>query len=69
MFKKILILSLILTLLSSTSVFAESKTSGVKSTYSKTKRLTPKEKEIRKQMFNNAVQNGGNRAKYYNIYY
>lgn len=69
MFKKILILSLILTLLSSTSVFAESKTRGVKSTYSKTKRLTPKEKEIRKQMFNNAVQNGGNRAKYYNIYY
>ena len=69
MFKKILILSLILTLLSNTSVFAESKTSSVKSTYSKTKRLTPKEKEIRKQMFNNAVQNGGNRAKYYNIYY
>ena len=69
MFKKILILSLILTLLSNTSVFADSKTSGVKSTYSKTKRLTPKEKEIRKQMFNNAVQNGGKRAKYYNIYY
>lgn len=69
MFKKILILSLILTLLSNTFVFAESKTSGVKSTYNKTKRLTPKEKEVRKQMFNNAVQNGGNRAKYYNIYY
>ena len=68
MFRKILILSLILILLSNTSVFAESKTYSKQNT-NKTKRLTPKEKEVRKQMFNNAVQNGGNRAKYYNIYY
>lgn len=34
-----------------------------------TTRLTPKQKEIRKQMFNNAIKNGNNRAKMYNIYY
>ena len=63
--KKILILLLALTLFASMPVLANSKTKDV----NKNKRLTPKEKEVRKQMFNNAVQNGGNRAKYYNIYY
>ena len=63
--KKILILLLTLTLFASMPVLANSKTKDV----NKNKRLTPKEKEVRKQMFNNAVQNGSNRAKYYNIYY
>ena len=63
--KKILVLLLVLALFTSIPVLANSKTKDV----NKNKRLTPKEKEVRKQMFNNAVQNGGNRAKYYNIYY
>ena len=63
-----LLLSIIL--LFSNTAFCNTKDNknNSKTTYNVT-RLTPKQKEIRKQMFNSAVKNGNNRAKMYNIYY
>ena len=63
-----LLLSIIL--LFSNTAFCSTKDNknNSKATYNAT-RLTPKQKEVRKQMFNSAVKNGNNRAKMYNIYY
>lgn len=68
--KKLLILFISILLVSNTAFCANTK--GSKNNNKQTvnvHKLTPKQKEVRKQMFNNAVNSGMNRSKAYNLYY
>lgn len=67
--KKFLILMLSLLLISNVAFCANKDNRSNNKQTVNVHKLTPRQKEVRKQMFNNAVNNGMNRAKAYNLYY